>query len=30
MIVSDNTIEAEVLGDFSSVWERFLLKLLKN
>ena len=30
MIVSDNTIEAEGLGSFSKIWERFLQKQVKN
>ena len=29
MIVSDNTIKAEELGDFSKIWERFQQKQVK-
>ena len=30
MTVSDNTIKAERLGNFLKIWERFLLRLVKN
>ena len=30
MIVSDNVIQAEGLGDFSRIWGRFLQKQVKN
>ena len=30
MIVSDNTIQAEGLGDFFKIWKRFLQKQVKN
>ena len=30
MTVSDNTIQAEGLGDFSKIWENLLVKLVKN
>ena len=30
MTVSDNVMKSEVLGVFLKIWERFLIKLVRN